>query len=144
MPQREESALTTEPQKRLTLVFVVEDHERLRKLIISFLATLKDIKVIGDAASAEAALEHAEFATADIILTDLNMPGITGIELAKKISEEFSNKQVILLTAHDDSFYADKAFEAGASAYIVKNDPSIIGETINRVLAGEDKIISAR
>lgn len=144
MLQGEESALVPEPSKRFTSVFVVEDHERLRKLIISFLATLEDIEVIGDAASAEAALEHPEFITAQIVLTDLNMPGITGIELTKRISEEFSDKQVILLTAHDDSFYADKAFEAGARAYIVKNDPSIIGETINRVLAGEDKIISAR
>ena len=130
--------------QRLPAVFVVEDHDRLRKLIIGFLGTLKDVIVVGDAPSAEDALEHAEFASADIILTDLNMPGITGIELAQKIKKIWAEKQVILLTAHDDSFYADKAFEAGASAYIVKNDPNIIGETINRVLAGEHHIISAK
>lgn len=118
-------------------VFIVDDHDKLRQLIVGFVAELSGFSVTGQAASAEAALADPLINKADIVLTDLSMPGMSGIELTRKLIAQNKTRQVVLLSAHDDSFYAEAAFKAGASAFVVKDDPSLIMTALERVSAGE-------
>lgn len=118
-------------------LYVVEDHDRLRSLIVKFLGGIEGFSVIGQAASAEAALADPVLAEAEIVLTDLSMPGMRGTELTRHLLAAQPERIVILLTAHSEDYYANKAFEAGASAYVVKGDPHKLEGVIKRVLAGE-------
>ena len=121
-------------------LYVVEDHDRLRSLIVKFLSGVEGFRVIGQAASAEAALTDPIQAEADIVLTDLSLPGMRGTELTRRLLAAQPERVVILLTAHSEDYYKDKAFKAGASAYVVKGDPQKLEGVIKRVLAGERRI----
>ena len=122
-------------------LYIVEDHENVRRLIVSFLGAMPNCSVIGEAASAKEILNDPRREEADLIITDLSMPEISGIELTHLLMEENPNYLVALLTAYNESSFVTAAFEAGACAYVVKEDPVVIESVITRVLAGERDII---
>lgn len=122
-------------------VFVVDDHDRLRKLIVNLVNSMPAFSVAGEAGSAEAALQDSRIDLADIVLTDLSMSGMNGVELSKKLLDKNEQQRIVLLTAHDDQFYADAAFRVGVAAFIVKDDPNLIEQALLRVNAGERNIM---
>lgn len=122
-------------------LYIVEDHENVRRLIVSFLGAMPNCSVIGEAASAKEILNDPRREEADLIITDLSMPEISGIELTHLLIEENPKYLIALLTAYNESSFVTAAFEAGACAYVVKEDPVVIESVINRVLAGERNII---
>ena len=122
-------------------VFVVEDHAGLRLRIVNYINDLEGFRVVGDAGSAEAALEDANLRCADIVMTDLRMPGMSGIELIEVLRARYPQQLVILLTGHPDRFYAKRAFQAGANAYLLKDDPEMIRAVIKRLLNGETNVM---
>ncbi len=123
-------------------VYIVEDHNTLRRMIVGFISRLFGLVVIGQAASGPEALEDPIHKSADIIITDLSMPGITGIELSRRLCAENPDYLIIVLTAHDERFLISKAFDAGASAFVLKDDPFVLEDVIKRLLKGEKKIVS--
>lgn len=127
--------------KDVYLVYVVEDHTRLRQLIVGFIDTIPGLEVIGQAASGLAALKDPLHKKADIIMTDLSMLEMTGIDLTRKLCNENPAYLIVVLTAYNETFFAEAAFQAGACAYVVKDDPSVVTDVIERVLAGEKNIV---
>lgn len=105
-------------------VLLVDDHpvviEGLRKL----LDAAGDIDVTGEAHDASAAMTQAKRLVPDVILLDLRMPGVNGIQAARRLREQDFNGAIIVLTSYGDQAYVAQALEAGADGYLLKNTPS--------------------
>ena len=101
-------------------VLVVDDHPAFRKALTSALRLVGDIEVAGEAGGGMAACEGAEELKPDVVLMDLSMPDLSGIDAMKKIHETQPDLPVVILTAHADEGVERAAREAGASGFLAK------------------------
>lgn len=101
-------------------VLVVDDHELVRSGITRMLADNPDIEVIGQASSGEDAIESVRKDVPDIVLMDIRMPGIGGLEATRRILRIDDAIRVIVVTACADDPYPTRVMQAGATAYITK------------------------
>ena len=101
-------------------VLVVDDHAILRDGIRSLLESQEDIVVVGEAADGLEAIEGAERLHPDIVLMDISMPKINGLEATRQIKDRFPEVKVLILTQHDNREYIAPALGAGASGYVLK------------------------
>ncbi|MGM0570098.1 UvrY/SirA/GacA family response regulator transcription factor [Marinobacter sp.] len=101
-------------------VLVVDDHDLVRSGITRMLADNPDIEVVGEASSGEAAIESVRQRRPDIVLMDIRMPGIGGLEATRKILRLDDSIRVIVVTACADDPYPTRVMQAGATAYITK------------------------
>jgi len=101
-------------------VLVVDDHPAFRKALSSALNLVADIEVAGEAGGGVAACEGAEELDPDIIIMDLSMPDLSGIDAMKRIHERRPDLPVVILTAHADEGIEREAREAGASGFLAK------------------------
>jgi DNA-binding NarL/FixJ family response regulator len=101
-------------------VLVVDDHPAFRKALTSALRLVGDIEVAGEAGGGMAACEGAEELRPDVVLMDLSMPDLSGIDAMKKIHETQPDLPVVILTAHADEGVERAAREAGASGFLAK------------------------
>jgi two-component system, NarL family, response regulator LiaR len=101
-------------------VLVVDDHAILRDGIRSILESQDDIIVIGEASDGVEALEYVSRLMPDIVLMDISMPKINGLEATRLIKERFPSVKVLILTQHDNREYITPALQAGAAGYVLK------------------------
>ncbi|EMP56731.1 LuxR family two component transcriptional regulator [Marinobacter santoriniensis NKSG1] len=101
-------------------VLVVDDHELVRSGITRMLADNPDIEVIGQASSGEDAIDFVRKKRPDIVLMDIRMPGIGGLEATRRILRIDDSIRVIVVTACADDPYPTRVMQSGASAYITK------------------------
>lgn len=104
-------------------VLVVDDHELVRTGICRMLEDLADIQVIGDAASGEEAIRMARETTPDVVLLDVNMPNIGGLEATKRLIQLDKNIKVIAVSSLTEEPYPSMLLKAGASGYLTKGAP---------------------
>lgn len=122
-------------------MLVVDDHELVRSGISRLLTDAKGIEVVGEAASGEEAVQFAKEHSPDIILMDIRMPGIGGLEATRKITRHNPDVQVIAVTACDDNPYATRLLQAGAAGYITKGaDADEMVRAIMKVKSGQKYI----
>jgi len=100
-------------------IIVVDDHQVVREGLRHMLQLESDIEVVGEASNAKEALAQVESLSPDIILMDIKMPGIDGIELTRQLKEKQPSCNVIMLTLYDE--YLTEAIEAGAAGYLLKD-----------------------
>ena len=100
-------------------IIVVDDHQVVREGLRHMLQLEEDIEVVGEASNAKEALAQVESLSPDIILMDIKMPGIDGIELTRQLKEKQPSCNVIMLTLYDE--YLTEAIEAGAAGYLLKD-----------------------
>lgn len=101
-------------------VLVVDDHPAFRKALTSALRLVGDIEVAGEAGGGVAACDQAEALRPDVVLMDLSMPDLSGIDAMKKIHESRPELPVVILTAHADPGVEREALEAGARGFLAK------------------------
>ena len=124
-------------------VLVVDDHELIRAGIARMLLDDGNIQIVGEASSGEEALDMLKSNCPDVILMDLKMPGIGGLEATRRIKRMCDKTQVVVVTACVDDPYPTHVMESGASAYISKNSHiSEIIRAIKSVYRGERYISS--
>ena len=119
-------------------VFIAEDHAIVRKGVRTLLSLEKDIQVIGEAANGLEAVEQVDILDPDVILMDLVMPELDGIQAIQQIKAHHPEARVLVLTsfATDDKIFP--AIKAGALGYLLKDsDPAELAESIRQVNAGE-------
>lgn len=102
-------------------ILIVDDHAIVRDGVISMLQSQSDFEIIGEAESGELALELLPKIKPDIILMDIMMPGINGIETTKKIREKYTDPKIIILSMEVTQVLISEAIQAGAQAYIPKD-----------------------
>ena len=119
-------------------ILIVEDHEVVIKGIITLLEPYNDLEIVGYALDSEEAMTKVEELRPDIIIMDINLPEVSGIELTEKISESFPLSKVIYYTSHVDEELITQGFEAGAFGYVPKNfKPKELIEAIHMVNEGQ-------
>jgi len=124
-------------------VLLVDDHKLMRTGIKLILDETADIRVMGEASSGEEAVERARALKPQIILMDVSMPGIGGLEATRKLAMSLPDTRIIVLSAQTAEPYPMKLLEAGAAGYLTKDSAGDeIVTAIRRVLAGE-RYISA-
>ncbi|MDN5200178.1 response regulator transcription factor [Fulvivirgaceae bacterium BMA10] len=102
-------------------VLIVDDHTLIRDGIVAMLSDLSEIKVLGEAVNGEEAIEKCEILNPDIVVMDIMMPKINGLEAAKIISERFSDVKIIFLSMEVKEEFISEALKAGALGYIPKD-----------------------
>ena len=102
-------------------VLMVDDHAVVRKGVRGYLETQPDITVVGEADSGEEAVHLAAEHAPDVILMDLVMPGMDGVEATRRVREASSGSQVVVLTSYHEDDHIFPAIKAGALSYLLKN-----------------------
>ncbi|MBI4318423.1 MAG: response regulator transcription factor [Chloroflexi bacterium] len=119
-------------------ILIVDDHPIFRQGLAALLATRASLEVVGEASNGEEALNLAHNLTPDLVLMDIHMPGIGGIEATRRIRHELRTVRVVVLTVSDDEEDLFEAVKAGAQGYIVKNLTSgEVLDLIERAAMGE-------
>jgi DNA-binding NarL/FixJ family response regulator len=102
-------------------ILLVEDQKLMRIGIKSLFNDYPELEIIGEALNGKEAIEKAKLIKPDIILMDIGLPDISGIDAAKKILENNSNIKIIILTSHINEQELNASLTAGASAYVIKD-----------------------
>ncbi|MGF1764333.1 UvrY/SirA/GacA family response regulator transcription factor [Aliivibrio kagoshimensis] len=119
-------------------VFLVDDHELVRTGIRRLLEDVRGIKVVGEADSGEQAVKWCRAEMADIVLMDMNMPGIGGLEATRKILRFNPDVKIIVLTIHTENPFPTKVMQAGAAGYLTKGaGPDEMVNAIRAVNSGQ-------
>jgi DNA-binding NarL/FixJ family response regulator len=119
-------------------VLLADDHALFRRGLASLLAGRDDIEVVGEASGGQEAVDRARELMPDVILMDVRMPGITGLEATRLIKEEMPYVRIVILTVSEDDEDLFAALKNGAQGYLLKNiDPEDLIACIHQVQRGE-------
>lgn len=120
-----------------TRIYVVEDQPQLLKNLLKVLSTFPELEVVGSAQEGEAAVEEILRLSPQLVLLDLELPGIHGIEVTRRVKRRAPEVEVLILTSFEDEQKVYEAMQAGASGYLVKRvGPEKIRRGIAEVLEG--------
>ncbi|MDB5173828.1 MAG: DNA-binding response regulator [Phycisphaerales bacterium] len=104
-----------------TSVLLVEDHTLVRTGIRSLLESSSEVKVVGDVGGGREAVEFCQGHQPDLVLTDVEMSGLNGIETARQLHALLPDLRIVMLSMHDDPQYVFESLKAGASGYVLKD-----------------------
>lgn len=124
--------------KKSISILIVDDHEVVRNGMRSYLETLPDFTVVGEAASGEEAVTLVSELIPDIVLMDLIMPGMDGIETTRRVKQVSPRTQVVVLTSYHEDIHIFPALKAGAISYILKDmKMEKLADVLHRAIQGE-------
>lgn len=119
-------------------ILIVDDHEVVRNGIRAYLETLKEFQVVGEAACGEEAVRLVRDLIPDVVLMDLIMPGMDGIETTREVKKVSPRTQVVVLTSYHEDEHIFPALKAGAISYVLKDmKMDKLAETIQRAVNNE-------
>lgn len=122
----------------LKQVLVVDDHPIVRHGVVQLINQTHGLEVAAQAGTAAEALEIAQNDALDLAVVDVSLQGVSGLELVKQIRERGIEMPILVMSMHDESFYAERALRAGAQGYVMKQRATAeIATAIERVLAGD-------
>ena len=104
-----------------TKIILVDDHKILREGICSLVKGFPDIEVVGEAAEGRSALRLVEELSPDVVIMDISMPELNGIDATRQITAKHPGVKVIALSMHYDKQFVSEIFKAGASGYLLKD-----------------------
>lgn len=119
-------------------VMVVDDHPIVRQGLRSLLSNYPDMELVGEAEGAAGALDLAGRIQPDVVLMDIRMPGMTGVETARMLLRQHPGAKILMLTSFDDEEYVTGALQAGAHGYILKSaSDEMLAAAVRAVYRGE-------
>lgn len=121
-------------------VYIVEDNEIVREMLSEFVTLVCNLDVCGSAPSAEQALEEVHTSGASIVLVDVSLPTMSGIELVQEIASRWPDLACLVVSGHQETTYVNRAFAAGARGYVIKGNPDELKEGLTAVLGGDSFI----
>ena len=125
-------------------VLVADDHALFRKALAAVFADENDVELVGEASDGEEAVRMAAELVPDVVLMDVRMPKILGIEAARQIKSEQPTTKIVMLTVSDEEEDLFEAIKAGASGYLLKEvDPSEIAEALRQIHEGHSLLSPA-
>lgn len=125
-------------------ILIADDHPLVRSGIIKLLEPYKEFTIIGEAGDGQEAVELTKKLKPDVVVIDLSMPILTGVEATKQIRRDYPETKVLVLTMHDNEEYVYQILKSGAGGYILKNSGrEDLAKAIHAVASGE-KFFSPR
>ena len=124
--------------KKVLRVILADDHPIVRAGIREALRELPEVEVVGEVTDGREAFKLVESARPDLVLMDISMPGLNGLDATERIAEKFPGVRVIILSRHDEEAYVWRALKLGAAGYVLKR--SVIAElkaAVQSVARGE-------
>src|SRR3954452_20914189 len=119
-------------------VLIVDDHAIVRQGLAELINDQPDLIACGEAESPPQAMKVIAETNPDVAVVDITLAGGDGIELCRQIHERWPDMPILVLSMHDESLYAERVLRAGASGYVMKQEPQeTVMAAIRRVLAGE-------
>ncbi len=119
-------------------VLIADDHAVVRRGVRAFLEMQPDVRIVGEAASGQEAVQKAARHTPDVVLMDLNMPDMDGVAATRKIRRLSPGTQVVVLTSYDDDEHVLPAVRAGAASYLLKDaTPAELIAAVRKAVQGE-------
>jgi len=119
-------------------VVVADDHVIVRRGIVSLLSLNKEIEVVGEASNGKIAIELAMKKEPDVVLMDISMPEINGLEATRQIKKKFPDMKILVLSAYDNVEYVLEILQSGANGYILKNtSPDDLFAAVKAVHSGQ-------
>ncbi len=115
---------------------IVDDHRILRETLRYFLSTYDDIEIIGEAADGKSAIEKAIELSPDIVIMDIAMPNMDGLEATRYIKEKIPDTKVIMLTQYGEKEYIQSSHQVGAAGYVAKT--AMAKELVSTIRAVRD------
>jgi len=137
--------LAQSAKQRPTRVLVVDDHLLVRLATRRRLQEIPGLHVVGEAVDGLEAVALARTLSPDLIIMDISMPSLDGIEATRRIKEEFPNFLILILSSYDEEAIFKRALEAGANGYVVKGSPpdqftNAVKSLLNRPEPAADKM----
>jgi DNA-binding NarL/FixJ family response regulator len=121
-----------------TKILIVDDHPMMREGLAQLISQQPDMMVCGEAGEAGEALEKVRLLKPKLVLADITLPGRNGLELIKDIQSLDAGVAVLVISMHDESFYAERVLRAGGRGYVMKQEGGKkIMEAIRQVSAGQ-------
>jgi DNA-binding NarL/FixJ family response regulator len=119
-------------------IIVADDHPVVRGGLVALLRTIPSLDVVGEAADGETAVRLTHEHRPDVVLMDVRMPGMDGVEATRQIREQTPESRVLILTMYDDDATVFTAMKAGAQGYLLKeSEQDDIVRAVHAVVAGE-------
>lgn len=126
-------------------VLLVDDHPVVLGGMRGLLEKYEDIEITGEASNGQEALRLADETHPDVVLLDMELPDIPGVQVAQQIRLHHPEAKILALSAHDDPTYVRSLLEIGAAGYVMKEEaPDVIIEAIRSVVKGEHRWVSHR
>ncbi|MEE8347107.1 MAG: response regulator transcription factor [Dehalococcoidia bacterium] len=121
-----------------TKVLLVDDHILFRKGLISLLSGQDDMEIVGECSDGAEALDRARELMPDVVLMDIRMPGVDGLEATRRMTAEMPHVKVVMLTVSEDDKDLFEAIKSGARGYLLKDlEPEDLYHLVRAVAAGE-------
>jgi two-component system nitrate/nitrite response regulator NarL len=120
-------------------ILIVDDHEVVRDGLKNILLSLNNVAVTGEAANGEDAISLYDSLKPDLVIMDISMPGMNGIEATRIIKENDPNAKILILTMHDNQEYLNQIIRSGAKGFVLKNtDKEELLDAVKTVANGEN------
>jgi two-component system nitrate/nitrite response regulator NarL len=124
---------------KTTKILIVDDHEVVRDGLKNILTSLENISIAGEAGNGEDAVKMYSSLKPDLVIMDISMPGMNGIEATKIIKEKDPDARILILTMHDNQEYLNQIIRSGAKGFILKNtDKDELLEAVKTVSGGDN------
>ncbi|GAF64956.1 putative response regulator [Bacillus sp. TS-2] len=127
----------TETERNNIRIVLIDDHQLFREGVKRILAMESDFEIVADGEDGSQAIELVEEYNPDVILMDINMPNVNGVEATKDLVEKFPDVKVLILSIHDDESYVTHVLKTGAAGYLLKEmDADALIEAVKVVASG--------
>jgi DNA-binding NarL/FixJ family response regulator len=118
-------------------IFIVEDHPLMRSMLTEFIEALPDLEVCHAARTGEEALEHLPSTDPDLLLIDVSLPRMSGIDFVREVKMRWPDLPCLMLTGHQELTYVERAIDAGAAGYVIKGEPMDLHEALDYAREGK-------
>jgi len=129
-----------DPQHPIRVV-IVDDHAHIRDSLGRLLATSSDVRCVGAAEDGESAPELCKLLAPNVVLMDLRLPGIDGVEATRRVMAACPDVHILMFTSMEATWMFDRAIEAGAVGYLLKDEP--IGRILEAIRAAASQPVRA-